>query len=77
MELYYGSPPRFHLQGAQKSPLYKAHVSDLLNYFYRGILDFAFAAKSFNNEVLFKKIHNFSKEFASNSGRAEHLTENL
>jgi hypothetical protein len=77
MELYFGSPPRFHLQGAQKSPLYEDHVEDILNYFYRGILDFVFAAKSFGDEVLVKKIHTYSKEFALNSGRADDLTENL
>lgn len=77
MELYYGNPPQFHLQGAHKSPLYKAHEGDLLNYFYRGILDFAFAAKSFEGEVLFEKIYKFSKEFASDSGRADDLTNNL
>lgn len=37
----------------------------------------AFAAQSFGGEVLLKKIHEFSKEFASNSGRAERLTERL
>jgi len=48
-----------------------------LNYFYRGIHDFALATKSFGDEALFKKIYAFSKEFALNSGQAEHLTENL
>lgn len=45
MELYYGNPPQFNLHGAYQSPLYEDHVEDLLNYFYRGILAFAFAAK--------------------------------
>lgn len=77
MELYYGSPPRFHLLGAHKSPLYEDHVEDLLNNFYRGILSFVFAAKAFSDELLTKKILKFSKEFALNSGRAQDLTENL
>lgn len=77
MELYYGTPPRFNLQGAHKSPFYNRHVEDLLNYFYRGIISFALGAKSFGDEVLFEKIYKFSKEFEANSGLSEHFTENL
>ena len=74
MELYYGNPPRFHLQGAKTSPLYQDHVDDLLNYYYRGILAFAFSAKSFGDDDMFNEIHLYSKEFAKSSGSAERLT---
>ncbi len=73
MELYYGSPPRFHLQGSKSSPLYRDHVDDLLNHFYRGILAFAFAAKAFGDDDMFNEMHIYSKEFAESSGNAEHL----
>lgn len=74
MELYYGSPPRFHLGGgAHSSPLYQDHVDDMLNYFYRGILSFAFAAKAFGDESLFKDFLGYSKAFARESGRENHL----
>ncbi|WP_170545270.1 hypothetical protein [Ruegeria arenilitoris] len=74
MELYYGTPPRFHLHGAKSSPLYRDHVDDLLNYYYRGILAFAFSAKAFADDDLFYEIRLYSKEFADESGSAEHLT---
>lgn len=74
MELYYGSPPKFNLSDALQSPLYEDHVEDMLNYFYRGILAFAFTAKAFGNEQLFPDIFEYSKEFANKSGRAENLT---
>jgi hypothetical protein len=74
MELYYGSPPGFQLDaGAHSSPLYQGHVDDLLNYFYRGVLSFAFAAKAFGNESLIKAIFDYSKAFAKESGRENHL----
>ncbi|MCU7853421.1 MAG: hypothetical protein KZQ80_14555 [Candidatus Thiodiazotropha sp. (ex Monitilora ramsayi)] len=74
MELYYGSPPKFNLSGAWQSPLYEDHIDDMLNYFYRGILAFAFTAKAFGDDKLFSNIFSYSKEFAKKSGRAEHLT---
>lgn len=75
MELYFGNPPKYHLRGAHESPLYENHVDDLWNYFCRGIISFSFAAKSFGNENLFNNALVFSKDFASESGRADHLTE--
>jgi hypothetical protein len=75
MELYYGNPPRFHLSGGIDSPLYEDHVGDLLNYYYRAILSFAFAAKAFGEDELFMKIRYFSLEFAKISGREDQLRE--
>ena len=77
MELYYGVPPRFHLSGGTDSPFYEDHLEDLLNYYYRGILSFAFAAKAFGEENLFKRIRDFSVKFAEASGRESHLRETL
>lgn len=75
MELYYGYPPRFHLSGCIDSPLYEDHVGDLLNYYYRSILSFAFAAKAFGEDELFMRIRNYSVEFAKKSGREDQLRE--
>lgn len=75
MELYYGDPPRFHLSGGTDSPFCEDHIEDLLNYYYRAIISFVFAAKAFDEEVLFKQIHDFSIEFAAASGRESHLRE--
>lgn len=74
MELYFGDPPGFHINGAISSPLYQDHVDDLINYFYRTVIATGFAAKAFGNEVLFQKVFEYSKEFAKKSGRESHLT---
>lgn len=75
MELYYGDPPYFHLAGGTDSPFYEYHTDDLLNYFYRAILSFAFAAKAFGEDELFQKIRNYSGEFAIASGRENQFRE--
>lgn len=75
MELYHGSPPKFRLWGATDSPFYEDHTDDLLNYYYRSILSFAFSAKAFGEEALFDHIRNFAGEFAVASGREGQLRE--
>ena len=75
MELYFGDTPRFHLSGGTDSPFYGDHVEDLLNYYYRTILSFAFSAKAFGEEALFERIRGFSGEFAVASGRESQLRE--
>lgn len=75
MELYFGDPPYFHLAGGIDSPFYKDHVGDLLNYYYRAILAFAFTAKAFGEEELFARIRDYSGEFAIASGRENQLRE--
>lgn len=75
MELYFGTPPRFHLSGGTRSPLYEDHLEDLLNYYYRSILSFGFAAKAFGEEALFEKLRLYSGEFAIASGRENQLRE--
>ena len=74
MELYFGKPPKFHLNGCVTSPLYQDHVDDMLNYFYRGIISAALSARAFGNEHLFQEVFKYSKEFARKSGNESHLT---
>jgi len=75
MELYFGNPPRFQLSGGTDSPFYDDHLEDLLNYYYRSILSFAFAAKAFGEEALFAKVRDYSGEFAAASGHENQLRE--
>jgi len=75
MELYFGDPPRFQLSGGANSPFYKDHQEDLLNYYYRSILSFAFAAKAFGEEALFDRVCDYSEEFAVASGHESQLRE--
>lgn len=73
MELCFGNPPRFHLSGGTDSPFYEDHLEDLLNYYHRSVLSFAFAAKAFGEETLFARLSDYSREFAAASGRENDL----
>lgn len=68
MDMYGGSPPRFHVRGMRGTPRHHEHSADLWNYFYRGILSFGFVAKAFGDEKLFDSIRDFSQEFMRQSG---------
>ena len=69
MDMYGGSPARFHVQGMKGTPRHLEHRADLWNYFYRGILSFAFIAKAFGDEELFSQIQKFTHEFERISGK--------
>ena len=73
MELYFGDPACFHLSGGIDSPFCIDHKEDLLNYYYRAILSFSFAAKAFSDEPLFDQLGTYSSEFAIKSGRKSDL----
>lgn len=64
MDLYYGNPPRFQVNGILSSPLWSDHKDDIWNYFYRGILAFSVAAKAFGQDQLCERILGFSREFS-------------
>jgi len=68
MDMYGGIPPRFHMQGMRGTERHAEHRADIWNYFYRGILAFAFSAKAFGDENLFASIRNFGDEFARATG---------
>jgi hypothetical protein len=69
MELYGGIPPRFHMKGMLGTPRHEDHTDDLLDYYHRAIISFAFAAKAFGDEALFATIHEFSRHFTKQTGR--------
>jgi hypothetical protein len=56
MDMYGGMPPRFDVSGASKNVRYAAHARDALNYFYRGVLAMAIAAKAFEDDALFSSM---------------------
>ncbi|WP_201443367.1 hypothetical protein [Marinobacter nitratireducens] len=68
MEMFGGNPPRFHMRGMAGSPKHAEHHADLWNYFYRGILAFAFAVKAFGDHEMFNSIKGFADEFLKDSG---------
>ena len=69
MDMYGGSPLRFHLRGMKGTERHDEHREDLWNYFYRGILAFSFAAKAFGADTLFEDISSFAQSFAHQAGR--------
>lgn len=69
MDMYGGEPPRFHLHGMLGTPRHVEHSADLWNYFYRAVIAFGFAAKSFGDDELFATIREFADEFARISGK--------
>ncbi len=69
MDMYGGNPPRFHLSGMLGTPRHTEHRRDLWNYFYRGILAFAFAVKAFGDEGMFTEIGEFASRFAQEVGK--------
>lgn len=69
MDMYGGSPERFHVRGMQGTPRIDEHLEDLWNYFYRGIISFAMAAKAFGAEELFNSIREYRDHFEKLSGK--------
>lgn len=69
MDMYWGTPGKFHMNSMLNTPRHDEHRADLWNYYYRGICAFVFAAKAFGDEELFKAIREYSGEFSNLSGK--------
>jgi hypothetical protein len=70
MDMFGGSPPRFHMTGMKGTPREEEHRQDLWNYYYRGILAFGFVAKSFGDDEMFSKITSFADQFFNSDNRS-------
>lgn len=68
MDMYGGTPPRFHMRGMLGTERETEHRADLWNYFYRGIVAFSFVAKAFGDEKLFLSIRDFEADFLRETG---------
>lgn len=68
MDMYDGNV--FRVCGMLGTPRESEYGFDLWNYFYRGILSCAIAAKAFGNADLFDEISKFKTEFERVSGEA-------
>lgn len=69
MEMYGGNPPRWHMAGIPAGDLLESHHEDLWNYFHRGIIAFALAARAMKDQSLFDQIYTFSRAFENAAGR--------
>jgi hypothetical protein len=70
MDMYGGSPPRFHVSGMLGTVRITELREDLWNYFYRGIIAFGFVAKAFGDEALSNSIRAFIDEFEKQSDKS-------
>lgn len=70
MDMYAGSPPRWHLRGMLGTIRADDHREDLWNAFYRSIGSFGFAAKAFGDEVLFNSVLEYMRNFATAAGES-------
>jgi len=69
MEMFGGSPARFHTTGMLGTPREDEAREDLWNYFYRGIVAFAFVARAFGDRELLDRLRQYRDEFERLSGR--------
>jgi hypothetical protein len=70
MDMYGGNPPCFHVSGMIGTERHDEHRDDLWNYFYRGIIAFAFVVKAFGDEELFDSIRKFKDDFEKRAGKS-------
>ncbi|MCJ2055508.1 hypothetical protein MKL09_02960 [Methylobacterium sp. J-048] len=59
MDMYVGSPPRFHVEGMLGTPRMKGYQRDAWNYYYRGLLTIAHAAKALGDEEAFQLVFSY------------------
>jgi hypothetical protein len=63
-----GEPMTYHLAGMRDSPLYRDHLDDAWNYFYRGLTSSVFVAQAFGYEELrverYNSLKGFERQFA-------------
>jgi len=68
MEMYCGTPPRFHVSGMLGTVRADDHGEDLWHSFYRSIVSFVFAAKAFGDEALVQSVLGYMRRFAKAAG---------
>ena len=69
MDMYGGSPPRFHMRGLKGTPILEGYREDLWNYFYRSIVSCSLSSKAFGDQKLYKALHARLKDFERVSGK--------
>ena len=68
MDMYGGNTLKFHLSGMLGTPRIEEYAADLLNYLYRGLLSFNFAASAFGDKDLADKLYSYKERFEKASG---------
>lgn len=68
MELYGGSPPKFHLDGMLNTPRDEEAVRNSMHYFYRGIQALMFIALAFKKPSIFDDLKKVREKFEQETG---------
>jgi hypothetical protein len=68
MEMYGGSPPRFHTSGMMGTPRGDDYSRELWNYVYRSFLSHIAVAKAFGAEKQAEVLYKYLAEFENNAG---------
>ena len=68
MDLYGGSPPRFHVAGMRGTPRITTFVADAHNYVYRGLMSTIMAAKAFGDRALVDDLYSFLAKYEKANG---------
>src|SRR5262249_14191809 len=63
MDMCVGRPPKFDVSGESKQLRGNGYARDAMNYFLRGMLAMAIAAKAFGDEELFEQMRATSRTF--------------
>jgi len=67
MDMYGGSPPRFHVAGMLGTPHQEDYRQDFWNYMYRAICTFGLAAAVFGDAALLDTVQRYRDEFEHRS----------
>jgi len=70
MEMYCGTPPRFHVRGMLGTICADDHREYLWNSFYGSIVSFVLAAKAFGDEALAQGALGYMRRFAKAAGKS-------
>jgi hypothetical protein len=67
MEMYGGSPPRFHVEGMLNTPRMSSYTQDAWNYFNRGLMSFGVVAAALKKDHLFLSLDAYLQKFEEDS----------
>ena len=68
MDMCGGDPPLFHIDGMLGTPRMAEHVSDALNYYYRGLISITIVAKAFGDKSLVDTMYQYLAKFEKTTG---------
>lgn len=69
MDMYFGTPPHFHLGSMSGTHLQPIYMSQLWSSFYNGVLAFGYAAEVFKNNIIFDNCLEIAKKLEVYGGK--------